>query len=108
MIDCLSIAYKDKYMRKFMQGDEVSYVGSKYAERLAGKLGVICSYVKGTDNVVVVDFPNDKGVDSFIMDESRHLIPYNPALKAKEKKEDRKVRVEKRRPRQEEAEEDEG
>lgn len=105
MIDCLSIAHKDKYMHRFMQGDEVSYVGTRFAERLAGKLGVICSHVKGTERGVVVDFPNDKGVDSFIMDEERHLVPYNPALKAKEKKDDRRVRVEKRRPRQEETEE---
>ena len=84
-------------MHRFMQGDEVSYVGTRYAERLAGKLGYVYAHVKGTEHGVVVDFPTDKGVDSFIMDEVRHLVPYNPALKPREKSENRKVKVEHRR-----------
>jgi hypothetical protein len=72
-------------MARFMKDDEVSYVGAKFAEDLAGAKGVVYARVGNSENEVVVDF----GRDSYIMDEWKHLIPFNPALKAREKKEDR-------------------
>ncbi len=83
--------------QRFMIGDQVNYISERYAEKLAGRLGVIHARVKGDEHGVVVDFSNDKGVESFIMDEMKHLAPYNPNLKP-QKKEDRKdVKVEHRR-----------
>lgn len=85
---------------RFMIGDQVNYISERFAEKLAGRLGIIHARVGATEHGVVVDFPSDKGTDSYIMDETRHLAPYNPNLKPKEKKEERKdVKIEQRRPR---------
>lgn len=93
--------------QRFMIGDQVNYVGEKFAERLAGRLGVIHARVGATDHGVIVDFHSEKGVDSYIMDEMRHLASYNPNLKPKEKKEDRRdFKVEQRRARKSQEESD--
>lgn len=93
--------------KRFMIGDQVNYISDRFAEKLAGRLGVIHARVGATEHGVVVDFSSERGTDSYIMDETRHLAPFNPNLKPKEKKEDRRdIKVEQRRPRKSEEESD--
>lgn len=54
---------------RFMQGDKVSYVGTKHAKELHGKLGYIVGRVQNADHEVCVDF----GEDAYVMDERHHL-----------------------------------
>jgi hypothetical protein len=93
--------------KRFMIGDQVNYIGERFAEKLAGRLGVIHARVGRTEHGVVVDFHGEKGTDSYVMDETYHLAPYNPNLKPKEKRDERKdVKVERRRPRKSEEDAD--
>jgi hypothetical protein len=61
------------YLKRFNQGDAVSYTGRKYAKELHGKRGMVVCRVQGSDVGVVVEFGSD---DSYLMDEVRHLAPF--------------------------------
>jgi hypothetical protein len=86
--------------QRYQQGDKVSYTGEKFAKDLHGKLGVVCGRVGNTEHGVVVDF----GDESYVMDEARHLTPFQGKLKSEtpehhgeEKKKVGAVEVSKRR-----------
>jgi hypothetical protein len=65
----------------FMNGDKVSYVGSKF--KLAGKLGTVISRVQNCQEELIVDF----GEDTYVMHESL-LTRYNPSqIKEREEEE---------------------
>jgi hypothetical protein len=55
----------------------VTYTGNKFAKDLQGSLGIVHAFVGGTDNGVVVTF----GSDAYILDETRHLAPFQGKLR---------------------------
>lgn len=61
------------YIKRFNQGDHVSYTGKKYGKELHGKRGTVVCRVKNSDVGVVVEFGTD---DSYLMDEVRHLTSF--------------------------------
>jgi hypothetical protein len=69
---------REMHLNRFGQGDKVSYAGEKFAKDLHGKLGIICGRIGGTEHGVVVDF----GEDSYVMDEERHLVPFQGKLRS--------------------------
>lgn len=80
-------------LKRFQQGDKVQYTGKKFASDLQGKLGEVAGRVANQPTGVVVDF----GGESYVMDENRHLAPFQGHLKGD--KEDKKdTKVERRRP----------
>lgn len=80
-------------MTRFMQGDKVSYVGTKFKDDLGGSLGVICAPVLNVPGKFVVDF----GSDSIVVHESK-LVPFQGHLKNdSEEKKKKEPKVEKRR-----------
>lgn len=81
-------------MKRFQQGDHVSYVGDRRTEELGGRRGTVCAHVAGQEHAVVVDFENG----SWIMDERYHLKPFDPTIKPKKTKEEmaKETRVEHR------------
>jgi len=60
--------------KKFQPGDKVTYIGSRFAQKLSGSLGIVDAHVQRSDDVppgVVVTF----GDDSYIMAEG-HLTRF--------------------------------
>lgn len=94
-------------LKRFQQGDKVQYTGKKFASDLQGKLGEVAGRVENQETGVVVDF----GGESYIMDENKHLAPFQGHLKSGPSREDKKdTKVERRRPKrqQQRNSEDEG
>jgi len=67
------------HIRRFQQGDEVTYIGEKLFEsddgkpiNLRGTLGRVVGRVQNSEVGVVVEFEGD----AYIMDENRHLAKY--------------------------------
>lgn len=59
----------------FNTGDQVRYIGRRFARELNNKVGEVFSKIAGTKTGLVVEF----GDDSYIMDE-RHVIKHVPTL----------------------------
>lgn len=67
----------------YMEGDKVFYVGSKFKMDLTSKegkpyVGLIHARVENEPGVFVVEFPDTKEGDSYVMSE-RVLSKYKPA-----------------------------
>lgn len=63
--------------KRFQAGDKVTYIGSKYAQKLSGSVGVVDAHVQNSESTVVVTF----GDDSYVMDEYKHLTRFQGRLK---------------------------
>ena len=58
------------YIAKFMQGDTVVYTGEQLRAELNGKVGWVHARVIGVDGVFVVEFPDTKEGDSYVIGEA--------------------------------------
>ena len=91
-------------MPLYMPGDKVSYVGEKLKEELGNSMGVVHAHLVGNPRGLVVDFGNG---DSIVVDESK-LAPFQGHLKGDgEDKRKKDVKVEKRRSRRRDSEDEE-
>lgn len=69
---------KEKIMNSiFMMGDKVFYHGERHKQELAGKIGWIHCQVHNQKNVFVVEFPESKDHDSYILS-GELLSKYRP------------------------------
>lgn len=92
---------------RFFQGDKITYTGKKFASDLQGKLGEVVGRLANHESGVIVDF----GGDAYVMDENKHLGPFQGHLKGEHagEKEDKRrsgPEVKKRRPSRKEQSED--
>lgn len=80
---------------RFQQGDKVSYIGTKFASELHGKLGFVVGRVDNADGEVVVSF----GSDAYIMGELEHLASFQGKVPGEGDQDDssKAVKVEKRK-----------
>lgn len=83
--------------KRFQAGDKVTYIGTKFAQKLSGSLGIVDAHIQGSESGVVVSF----GDDSYVMDENKHLARFQGKLKESspetEKERPKDVEVTKRR-----------
>jgi len=83
------------HLKRFQQGDQVQYSGSKFKE-LQGALGEVVSHVSGSDSLAVVSF----GKEAYVLDENRCLVPFQAKAKSllSEEQKPSGPEVQKRRP----------
>lgn len=68
------------YDRKYMEGDQVTYIGENKKQELGGKIGVVHAPVLNSDKEYVIEFYDTKNDDSYIVHESS-LKKYVPSDK---------------------------
>lgn len=67
------------YLKQFQQGDKVTYIGHRFAQKLSGALGIVDAHVRNSKSGIVVTF----GSDSYVMDES-HLTKFQGRMRETE------------------------